>query len=133
MQDLSISGPSSFSPHDTTISDETQQMLNQPLVHGSMEETDRQFLALIIEKIEKKEILLYQPSSLLNHATYDSLPIEKKESVELDAFNLLSTIREIYRLWQANLKETYQIENLVHKIRLTKERLEAKGGDLYII
>jgi hypothetical protein len=46
---------------------------------------------------------------------------------------MLSTIREMPKLWTTGHKETYQLSNLVHKIRTTKERLEEIGGDIYII
>lgn len=116
------------------ISPEAQQALNQPLKHqGDIDEKDRQFLKMLIEKIEKGTINLYQPSSLINTTVYSNLTEEAQGIADYDAFNLLTTIREIYRLWQQGHHETFQIENLVHRIRLTKERLEELGGDIYII
>ncbi len=116
------------------ISPQTQAVLNKPLGHpGGIKETDKEFLAMLIEKIEKKEIELYRPSSLYNIAVYDKLSEAGKAKAELDAFNMLATIREIYKLWQTGDQGTYQLENLVHKIRVTKERLEEAGGDIYII
>lgn len=118
----------------TEISPKTQAALNKPLGHpGGITDKDKEFLAMLVEKIEKKEINLYQPSSLLNHAVYDNLNDQAKAKAELDALNLLNTIREIHRLWTAEHKATYQIENLVHRVRLTKERLEEAAGDIYII
>lgn len=115
------------------IPPETQQILNKPLKHdGAMSQEDTQFLGMLIEKIEKKEIQLYQPSSLLNKSVYEKLNEEAQGKVDFDAFNLLAVIREIYNLWKMQQRDTYQIENLVHRIRLTKERLEELGGDLYI-
>jgi len=116
------------------ISPKAQEALNKPLGHlGGLTDEDQEFLALLISKIEKKEINLYQPNTLLNHAVYDSLNEGAKAKAELDAFNMLATIREIKKLWDAKLANTYQMENLVHKMRLTKERLEEASGDIYII
>jgi len=116
------------------ISPKAQEALNKPLGHpGGLSDKDQEFLAMLIDKIEKKVINLYQPSSLLNHAVYDKLDEPAKAKAELDAFNMLGALRDIYRLWQAGHRSTYQLENLVHRIRVTKERLEEAGGDIYII
>lgn len=116
------------------ISPKAQEELNKPLGHpGGLGEEDREFLTMLVGKIEKKEINLYQPSSLLNRAVYDSLSDQGKAKAELDALNMLNTIRDIYRLWQAGHRDTYQLENIVHRVRVTKERLEEAGGDIYVI
>ncbi len=116
------------------ISDEMQERLNQPLKHGgSMDPADGVFLASIVEKIANGTIKLYQPSSLLNASVYEQLEAPAQGKADFDAMNLLSTVREIYQLWQSGHRDSYQIEYLVHKIRLTKERLESIGGDIYII
>lgn len=116
------------------ISAQTQESLNKPTnLPGGLEQKDRELMDLIVEKIKSGEIKLLQPSSLMNHPVYDQLPEEAKAKAEIDAFNLLSTIRNVYRLWQAGEHDTYQISNLVHKIRVTKERLEEIGGDIFIL
>lgn len=115
------------------IAPEMQQQLNQPLKADQVDPKDKEFLKMLVEKIEKGEIKLYVPSSLINHAVYDNLDEANQGKADYDAFNLLSSIREIYQLWTAGNKESYQIINQVHKMRLTKERLEELGGDIYII
>jgi hypothetical protein len=116
------------------ISPKDQQTLNKPLGHpGGLSKDDAEFLALLMSKIDRKEIDLYQPNTLLNHAVYNALNEGAKAKAELDAFNMLATIREIKKLWDAKLSNTYQMENLVHKMRTTKERLEEAGGDIFII
>lgn len=119
---------------DAVISDEMQQRLNQPLANPeSMDPKDEQFLAMIMEKVDKGEINLYRPSTLINYAVYDKLDANLQAKVETDAFNLLATIREIRGLWSMGNRNTYQVENLTRKIRVTKERLETDEGDVYII
>ncbi len=116
------------------IDQQTQEMLNSPTeTPGGISAEDEAFLHLLVDKIEKKEIRLFEPSTLINVAVYEKLGSVEQGKADYDAFNMLATIRSIYRLWQAGQKNTYQIENLVHRIRLTKERLEEIGGDIYII
>lgn len=116
------------------IDPKTQQKLNSPLTKGGALSGENQaFLNLIIDKVEKKEINLLSPDSLINHSIYDALPEEKKGKVDFDAVNLASTLRNIYNLWMIDKNPTYQIENLLQQVRLTKERLEEISGDVYVI
>jgi hypothetical protein len=116
------------------IDQNTQQTLNQPLKDDEgIDPKDSEFLKMLIDKIDRKEINLLQPSTLLNHAFYDKLDEKSQGKADYDAFNLLASIREINQLWQAGNRDTYQIIYFVHKMRLTKEHLEELGGDIYII
>lgn len=116
------------------ISPQAQDALNKPLeLEGGLEQKDRDFLTMVEEKITKGEIQLFKPGTLLNTPVYENLDEQAQARAELDAYNMLSTIREMHKLWTTGQKETYQLSNLVHKIRTTKERLEEIGGDIYII
>ncbi len=116
------------------ISPDTQAMLNKPTEHPKeLDPKDTEFLTMLMDKIEKGEIDLYRPDTLVNHPVYDKLDENARGKADFDALNLLGTIRTIRKLWQAGDRNTYQIENLTHQIRLTKERLEELGGDIYII
>lgn len=113
---------------------EEQMKLGKPLKDESgVNPKDVEFLQMLVDKIEKKQIDLHGPSTLLNQPVYDQLNEESKGKADFSAMNLLSTIRQIYALWKAEERETYQIQNLVHQVRMTKERLEEIGGDIYII
>ena len=113
---------------------ETQKRLNSPLVNpNGLSAQNQTFLNLVVEKVERNEINLMQPSTLINHAVYDALPQDKQGKVDFDAVNLLSTLRNIYGLWKTYGVATYQIENMVHQVRLMKERLEEVSGDVYVV
>lgn len=116
------------------IDPETQKRLNQPLANPQgISSEDQAFLNLVVSKVDKGEINLLAPSTLLNHAVYDALPEEKQGKVDFDAMNLMTTLRNIYDLWKLEQRPTFQIENLVRQVRLTKERLEQISGDVYVI
>lgn len=119
----------------TNINPETQKMLNSPLVKPQgLSTEDQAFLNLIIAKVEAKEIDLLAPGTLLNHPVYDKLAPEAQGKVDFDAMNLTTTLRNIYWLWKStNGTHTFQAENLVHQVRLTKERLEQISGDVFVI
>ncbi len=119
---------------DHNISDETQQMLNNPLANKQgLDPKNQEFLLMLMAKIDKGEINLYRPSSLLNNPVYDALSEENRGKADFDSVNLLTTIREIRKLWDSGGRDTYQIENMTQQLRLIKERLEQAGGDIYII
>jgi hypothetical protein len=112
----------------------TQKELNIPLaLQGQADPQTMQFLEMIIKLINEGKIVLHNPDTLINHDVYNKLPIEKQSKVEPEAFNLLTAIRDIKDLYDAGYKDTFQILNDVERLRLTKERLEEFGGDLFII
>lgn len=111
-----------------------QQKLNTPPVNPKgLSAEDQAFLNQVVALADSGKINLMQPSSLIKHAVYDQLPSDKQGKVDFDAVNLATTLRNIYGLWKAYQQPTYQIENLVHQVRLTKERLEEISGDVYVI
>ena len=119
---------------DHEISADLQAMVNKPADHAeALDPKDVEFLKMLMAKIDAGEINLYRPSTLLNFPIYEKLSELAQGKADVEAFNLLGTIREIRTLWNLGHHNTYQIENLTHRIRVTKERLEDAGGDIYII
>ncbi len=116
------------------VDEQTQKELNTPLSDPSgVGQENEKFLNLVISLIKEGKINLYQPSTLINQTVYVALPKEKQGKVDFEAMNLLTAIREIKGLYEAGYKDSYQMENLVERVRNTKERLETEGGDLFII
>ncbi|MBU1151911.1 hypothetical protein KJ632_03750 [Patescibacteria group bacterium] len=112
----------------------TQKMLNEPLKDPSgVDPEDQQFLQLIVNLINEGKINIYSPSSLLNEPVYLSLDDDKKSKADMEANNLITAIREIKDLYDNGFTETFQIKNLVAKLRDNKERIEAVAGDIFII
>ncbi|HLG25663.1 MAG TPA: hypothetical protein VI588_02640 [Candidatus Gracilibacteria bacterium] len=122
-----------LSYQNVEINPKTQAELNQPLKAGQIDPADQSFLQTLVDKIEKKEINLYQPDSLLNKPVYEKLDPAAQGTADYDAFRLLSKLREIHNLWKAGLADTYQFQYLVHEIRLLKESIEKLGGDIFVI
>ena len=112
--------------------DQTQKRLNEPLKHDGNSK-NKDFLETVVKLVNEGKIQIYKPDSLINHEVYDKLDQAAKGKVDYEAMNLLMVIREIKGLYDAGYKDTYQIDNLVEKLRVTKERLEIQGGDLFII
>lgn len=111
-----------------------QKRLNEPLANpAGFTPENQQFLNLVLEKTESGKINLMQPSTLINNTLYDTLAPEKRGKVDFDAVNLATILRNIVNLWKYNPSPTYQMENLVAQVRLTKERLEEISGDVYVI
>ncbi|HMR01350.1 MAG TPA: hypothetical protein PKA32_03095 [Candidatus Gracilibacteria bacterium] len=116
------------------LPEEEQMKMGKPLKDDSgVNPADLEFLQMLMSKIEDGEIDLHVPSSLLNEPVYEALSEEAQGKADYNAMTLLSTIRQIRQLWEMGDKESYQIQNLVHQVRMTKERLEEVGGDIYII
>lgn len=116
------------------IDPQIQKELNTPWKDNTpINPADQAFLDLIIGLINDKKIGLYNPDSLINHAVYDKLSSQDQGKADFEAVNMLSAIREIKGLHDAGYNDSYQIIYLVNKLRLSKERSESQGGDLFII
>ena len=110
-----------------------QSMINQPLKDQSGFSTeDQTLLNQLMQKVEDGSINLYQPSSLLNAAVYDTLSPEMKGKADQNAVILLGEIREIVNLMKLSQEPTYQVKNLVQSLNITKSRLE-EAGNIFII
>ncbi len=118
---------------NATIADETQKRLNQPLAAQGLSNEDQALLNQILTLVEAGTIQLYTPSSLLNQAVYTTLNSEAQGKADQNAVNMLSKIRDIVNLHKAGMDTTYQVENLVHALRLNKESLEAQAGNVFLI
>lgn len=114
------------------VNPQIQQELNTPLKSGGSSQ-NREFLEMLIKLIEEGKINLYNPDSLINHAIYEKLDQQAQGKADYEAMNLLASIREIRGLHDAGYSDTYQMDNLVERLRVTKERLENIGGDIFII
>lgn len=114
------------------IDEQTQKRLNEPLKYSG-DSKNKDFLEMLVKLINDGKIKIYESSTLINYEVYDKLEEMAKGKADYEAMNLLHVIREIKSLYDAGYKETYQIDNLVEKLRVTKERLEVQGGDIFII
>ena len=121
------------STDNQVIADDTQARLNAPLAGGSLSAEDQALLDKILELVKAKAIKLHVPSSLLNSSVYESLSTLAKGKADQNAVAMLAKIRDIVSLKEAGIDAPYQIQNLVHSLRLNKERLEEHGGDIFII
>lgn len=114
--------------------DQVQRDLNTPLSDpaGVTDENDK-FMHSVVQLINDGKIELHTPSTLINDSVYGDLSEEEKGKADLEAMNLLGTIREMKDLFDAGYKDSYQMENLVERIINTKERIETEKGDIFII
>jgi len=116
------------------IDPKTQAKLNKPLKKKDGFSTeDSDFLDMLLDLVDSKKIDLYSASTLINSDVYDELSEFDQGKVDMEAMNLLAKIREIKDLCDIDYRETFQVENLVHSLRLAKERLEDISGDVFII
>lgn len=129
-----LEGTLSTSSNPTT---EIQFILNQPVEIKPKdyrpEPRDKKFLGELIKKVESGTIKLLTPSTLLNTVVYDQLSADKKAKADYDILILLYKIRQVKKLWDEGAQDSYQIMNLVHSLRLAKERLETQQGDVFVI
>lgn len=116
------------------VDEKTQEMINTPQTDPTgIDDTDAEYIEKVIKMVEAKKIDPHVPSTLLNLPVYEKLGDEAKSAVDINGFNLLAEIRQIKVLWDSGDKDSFQIQNLVHRMRMTKQRVEKDYGDCYII
>ena len=116
------------------VDENVQKMINTPQVDPTgIDDTDAEYIEKVINMIEAKKIDIHTPATLLNLPVYDELGEEAKSAVDINGFNLLAEIRQIKILWDLGDRDSFQIQNLVHRMRLTKQKVEKEHGDCYII
>ncbi|MDF2379798.1 MAG: hypothetical protein P1V18_06315 [Candidatus Gracilibacteria bacterium] len=118
---------------NTTIDQETQDMLNKPSNTSATELTaeDQAFLDNLMEKISSGEINPMQPSTIMNEEVYQSLSGENKAKSDLFVNSSLFVIRKINEFNQSDFSnESDMMINMIQELRLKKETLEKEIGDV---
>ncbi|MBA4337101.1 hypothetical protein C0416_05020 [bacterium] len=116
------------------VDENVQQMINKPQMDPTgVNATDSEYLEAIIKMINDGKLNLYAPDTLIKTAIYEALDYQSKGLADINAVNLLGDLRQMKKLYDSGDKESFQIQNLIQHIRNTKQRIEDKCGDVYII
>jgi len=119
---------------NAAIDDKTQTMINTPMKDDTgVDAKDQEFIKTVTNLIQEGKINLFVPQSLINQHVYENLNYMAKGIADVNAVSLLADIRQIKKLKEQGYDESFQIQNLIHHVRITKERLEKECGDIYII
>lgn len=111
-----------------------KDVINTPAVDPTgVNPDDQAFLEKIVNMIDTGKINVLKPSSIINDQTYLLLSEEAQGKVDMESMNMLASIRQIHGLYKTGYSQSFQIQNLVHHLRLLKERLEGISGDVFII
>lgn len=114
---------------------DSQKVVNTPIEKSSaMDDQDTALVNLIVSLVESKKINLYSPSTLINQEVYGKLSETTQGEVDQHAFNMLTSVREIYDYYKSSFSNNaYQFENRVRWLRLQKENAEREWGDVFVI
>lgn len=119
---------------NTPITSNVQQMINDPQDDPTgVDPKDQEFMENVMRLINDGTIDLFRAETLMNKAVYNGLSDEVKGKADTNAIPLLGELRNIKKLYESGSKGSFQIQNLINRVRLTKERLEEECGDVYII
>jgi len=116
------------------IDPETQARLNKPIEANIVfDQKDKEFLYMIVDLVNTGKINLLSPSTLLNTSVYDQLSEDKQGTADFESLNMLAAIRDIKGLFDAGFENSFQMQNLVQRLRNAKERFESVSGNVFII
>jgi hypothetical protein len=114
---------------NAAIDNKTQTMINTPMKDDTgVDAKDQEFIKTVMNLIQEGKINLFIPETLMNKPVYENLNYMAKGIADVNAVSLLGDLRQIKRLKEQGYDESFQIQNLIHHVRTTKERL-----DIYII
>lgn len=116
------------------VDNNVQQMINKPQMDPTgVDATDAEYLEEIVKLINDGKLDLHVPNTLMKNEIYDSLDDKSKGLADMSAVSLLNDLRQMKKLYDMDDKESFQIQNLIQRIRNIKERIEEKCGDVYVI
>jgi len=116
------------------VDQNVQQMINKPQVDPTgIDDTDMEFMKKVIALVESGTIQIHTPETLINKKVYNTLEEAIQGRVDLNAVNLLNEIRQIKTLWDTGDHDSFQIQNLIQRMRHTKQVIEKEIGDCFII
>lgn len=102
-------------------------------IGGNMEAKYEEFLTLILDLLERKDIDPNDPQTFLNHKIYDALPQEWKDKTDLMLLNMADQLRLIvdFRLSKQTPDESPHLETMIEHLWHMKERIEGHGYDVF--
>ncbi len=97
-----------------------------------MDERHKKFLADLIAMIDKKEIDVVAPESLLRRQAYDALPEDARGVVDFAIVNIADQIRRIEGYFRSTQtpNASPQLQTMIEHLWDMKSRLEEKHGDV---
>ena len=116
------------------VDQNVQEMINKPQLDPTgVEATDEQYLETVIHMIEDGSLELHTPQTLMKDDIYKTLDEKSQGIADMNAVTLLNDLRQMKKLYDMGEKQSFQIKNLIQRIRAVKERIEKQCGDVYII
>ncbi len=122
------------------LAPEQKEILNKPAIDPAGMAPDVQiFLKSTMSKVYSGEINLIYPDSLINKSHYETLSEEGQGEADRKAVIFCNKLRDIKGLMDISggpilyAEPTYQIQQLVHELKMHKEEFEKKYGDVFVI
>ena len=108
---------------EATSDDLNKMMATPPSADSEFTEDEHDFIQLIFSLIEKGNINLHQPSTLINQEFYNKANEMAQGKADMTAVNFLAKIRELNDLRELSgaeqnyIKPTYQAKYLVSMLK----------------
>ena len=98
---------------------------------NDMDQRHKNYLAIVIGMIDKKEIDLLDPQTFLT-PEYQKLDQQSRDQVDLGLVNLVDQVRRIADFYYSKKtpNASPELQNMIELLWLSKNRLEDKFGDV---
>jgi hypothetical protein len=91
-----------------------------------MDDEHKQFLALVIGMLDRKQIDVYKPETFLKKDVYDSLSEEWKSKVDVAMLNIALQLRQIEWFYRSKTtpNASPELQNMIEHLWQMKQRIE---------
>ncbi len=112
---------------------EDQQKKAGQAIGSDMDDEHKNYLAIVIGMLDRKEIDVQSPQTLLKRENYDKLEELSRGMVDAALVNLADQLRQIENFYRS--KDTPnaspQLQTMIEHLWQMKNRLEHKYGDVF--
>lgn len=99
----------------------------------NMDPKHEEFMKLILQLLEGKEIDILKPETFLKEEVYEQLSDMAKDKVDLALMNIADLLSQIvdFRLSKETPDESPELESMIEYLWQMKERVEKQHGDVF--
>lgn len=121
-----------FLKEQQSLSVEDQKRIGRS-VAAKMDPKHEEFMKLILQLLEGKEIDILKPETFLKEEVYEQLSDMTKDKVDLALMNIADLLSQIvdFRLSKETPDESPELESMISYLWQMKERVEKQHGNVF--
>lgn len=118
--------------HDLSL--EAQKRMGAP-IGDDMPGEHKAYLGMIIDLLDRKEVDLLKPETILHRDVYAALPELDRSAIDVAVINIIHQVTHIEEFYRSphTPNAAPQLRTMIDHLKQQIERIEAKYGDVFKI